>query len=166
MGALARPDRRVALPQVLATVGFNRSERSASRAQCHTNRTVIKNKLHGNLLLHISSCTIHCERRAFSTKVMRRRRTQKNNARQTRQANWADRKLARAPLQKREPSIEKLQNAEYRQERSTQAQQANVLSEQLAVPERFATTAVTPQAPSTSASVAQRRPVTRFGKTA
>ena len=86
---------------------------------------------------------------------MRRRRTQKNNARQARQANWADRKLARAPLQKREPSIEKLQNAEYRQERSTQAQQANVLSEQLAVPERFATTGAISQVTQTSASGAQ-----------
>jgi len=86
-GCLARPDRRIALPQVLATVGFNRSERSASRAQCHTNRTVIKNKLHRSL--------------PFRTPA--------------RQVNRADRKPARAPSQKREPSIKKLQNAGYRQ---------------------------------------------------
>lgn len=61
------------------------------------------------------------------------------------------RKPARAPSQKREPSIEKLQNAGYRQERSTQAKQANVLSEQLAKPKDFAATEVTPQVTSTSA---------------
>ena len=86
-GRLARPDRRIALPQVLATIGFNRSERSSSRAQCHTNRTVIKNKLHRSL--------------PFLTPARR--------------VNRADRKPARAPSQKREPSIEKLQNAGYRQ---------------------------------------------------
>ncbi len=68
-----------------------------------------------------------------------------------RQVNRADRKPARAPSQKREPSIEKLQIAEYSQERSTQAQQANVLSEQLTEPESFVTTAVTLQVSSTSA---------------
>ena len=72
-----------------------------------------------------------------------------------RQVNRADRKPARAPSQKREPSIEKLQIAKYSQERSTQAKQANVLSEQLAVPEHFATTAVTLLVPPTSASGAQ-----------
>lgn len=90
-------------------------------------RTVIKNKLHRSL--------------PFLTTA--------------RQVSGADSKPARAPSQKREPSIEKLQNAGYRQERSTQAKQANVLSELLAVPERFATTAVTPQVPPTSASGAQ-----------
>ena len=72
-----------------------------------------------------------------------------------RQVNRADRKPARAPSQKREPSFKILQNAQDRQNQSTQAQQANVLSEQLAVPERFATTAVTPQVSPTSASDAQ-----------
>ena len=77
-GCLARPDRRIALPQVLATVGFNRSERSASRAQCHANRTVIKNKLHRSL--------------PFRTPARR--------------VSGADRKPARAPSQKREPSTD------------------------------------------------------------
>ena len=120
---LARPDRRITLSQVLTAVGRNRSERPARRAQCYADRTVIKNKLHRSL--------------PFLTTA--------------RQVNRADRKPARAPSQKREPSIKKLQIAKYSQEQSTQAQQAKMLSKQLTEPESFATTAVTPQVPPTSA---------------
>ncbi|MDY4848161.1 MAG: hypothetical protein SO145_05490, partial [Collinsella sp.] len=64
-------------------------------------------------------------------------------------------KPARAPSQKREPSIKKLQNAGSVNNEAHKSSQANVLSEQLAEPERFATTAVTLQVPPTSASGAQ-----------
>lgn len=96
-GCLARPDRRVTLRLSGTHVAVGRTANDPPAVLNAMRTEPLSRTNHGNLLLHISSRTIHCERRAFSRKVMRQRRKQKNNARPARWANSADRKPARAP---------------------------------------------------------------------